>query len=88
MSRSMKDFGQYIRQARENAGFSQLCLGVHLGQKNGQLVYAVEAGIKKLPAKHARKLAEVLSLDEKTLREKLVEIERLRIEEAADGNAG
>lgn len=85
MSRSMKDFGRYLRRAREKAGISQYCLGVALGFSTGQLIYEIETGRRRLPMRHARKTAEMLGLDESDLVRLVIETECSRMEESANG---
>lgn len=83
MSGSMKDFGQYIREARERAKISQLCLAVELGYSSESMVSKIETGRKGLPPKLIKKLAQALKLEESEVRNKMLEIERSRMEEAA-----
>ncbi len=86
MTRSRREFGQFIRRARVSAGVSQLYVASELGFRTEQMVSQVERGQKELPKKHLRRLAEVLKLDPKELLEKLLEINREDYRGVLDGS--
>lgn len=83
MARSMKDFGQFLKAARERAGVSQLYVAVSLGYGSTHFISKIELGIKPLPLRHVRRLCELLSIHEADLREELIELRRNQIEEAS-----
>lgn len=69
-SEALKNFGEYLKTAREAKGLSQAELASRLGYTSPQFVSNVERGIVLLPLEAIRKAIRILDLN----REKVIDL--------------
>lgn len=63
MTLDNKKIGQKIKEARENAGLSQLELAKHLGFESATAISLIEGGDRKISAENLVSLAKILQRD-------------------------